>query len=134
MNELIKTINLLWAGTIKKIEFILLKHSVSLEIEVIENENVFKYEMTFEGVSSYFYSNNEGDKRLQIESYDEGDYLELTSIHYIQEGIGNIIIESQREKWTKNWYASANFVLEIWSSYLFIEATSLSVNEKKFQV
>jgi|LSQX01.2.fsa_nt_gb hypothetical protein len=134
MSELIKTLNLLWAGTIKRIEFILLKHSILLEIEVVENESVFNFEVIFEGVSSYFYSNNEGDERLQIDSYDEGDYLELTSMHYIEEGIGDISIKSQRESWTKNWYASANFVLEIWSSYLFIEAKSLSVNGTKFQV
>lgn len=133
MSELIETLNLLWAGTIKRIDFNLLKHSISLEIEVIENASVLKYEVIFEGVSAYFFSNNEGDERLQIEPYDEGDYLELTSIHYIKEGIGNIIIESQREKWTKNWYASANFVLEIWSSYLFIEAKSLSVNGRTFK-
>lgn len=134
MSELIETLNLLWAGTIKRIDFNLLKHSISLEIEVIENISAFKYEVTFEGVSSYFFSNNEGDERLKINTYDEGDYLELTSIHYVKEGIGDIIIESQREKWTKNWYASANFVLEIWSSQLLIEAKSLSVNGRKFQV
>lgn len=134
MSDLIETLNLLWAGTIKTIDFNLLNHSIFLEIEVFENANVFKYEVIFEGVSAFYFSQNEGDNRLQTPLYDEGDYLELTSIHYVKEGIGNILIESPREKWTKNWYASANFILEIWSSHLFIEAKSLSVNGRKFQV
>lgn len=134
MKELIKNINSLWAGIIKRIEFNLLKHSIFLEIEVVENGRDFSFNVLFEDVSSHFYSNSEGVERLQISSYDEGDYLELTSIHYFEEGIGHIWIESQKENWANNWFASANFVLEIWSSYLFIEAKSLSINGEKFEV
>ena len=43
MSELIETLNLLWAVSIKRIDFNLLKHSISLDIEVIENASVLKY-------------------------------------------------------------------------------------------
>ena len=134
VNELTENLNSLWTGIIKRINFDLLKHSIVLELEIIENTKVFNYELIFEEVSSYFFLNNEGNNRIEIYPYEEGDYLELTAIHYIKEGIGDIVIKSQQEEWTRNLYASANFVLEIWSSYLFIEAKSVLVNGKKFYV
>lgn len=134
MKELIKNINSLWAGKIKSMEFPLLKHTIFLEIEVIEDGRDLSFNVLFEGVSSYFYLNDEGSERLKIDPYEETDYLELTSIHYIREGIGHIGIESQTESWTNNWFASANFVLEMWNAYLFIEAKSLSINGIKFEV
>ncbi len=43
-------------------------------------------------------------------------------------------MKSLTEDWVKHYYSNANFVLEIWSSILFIEAKSVAINERVFQL
>jgi len=134
LNGLKATTDALWAGIIRKMDFNLLKHEIFFDVEVIENGVSSKHSVIFEDVASYFYSNNIEDKRLEIYIPDEEDYLEMTSIHYLEGGIGQIGIQSNSEPWAKQWHSSANFIIEIWSAHLFIEARTVIIDGEIFNV
>jgi hypothetical protein len=115
------------------LNFDALKHTIILNVKIIENKGEEKFEIVFNGVSAYYFIENSENKRLSPTPYDEGDYLELTSISYFEFGVGKVAIESYLHEWTKKYYSSANFALELWSSMLFIEAKSVVVNGEVFE-
>ena len=134
MNEIQNKLNEIWAGVIDFYEFNILKHTITFNITVIENGQKSKYCITFKGVSSYHFYENSEEQRLNPINPDEGDYLELTSIQFYKNGIGNITTKSEIEQWAEQYYSDANFVLEIWNSILFIEADNLILNNVEYKV
>lgn len=132
-NKLQNKLNELWAGIIELLEFDILKNTISFIIKVIEYGEEKKYNVIFNGVSSYYFVHDSGEKRYNLFDPEEGEYLELTSIYYY-ENVLDIKIESLTEKWAKQYSSNANFVLEIWSSMLFIEAKNVIINKKIFEV
>ena len=134
MNALTERLNNFWESVIKKINIDMLDNSISIGLEVIENGNFSRHTITFREVSSYFYLNNIGESRLNIHQVEESDYLELTSINYLKDGIGQIKVDSTTEKWVNQCSASANFVLEIWSKVLFVEAQKIMVDEEEYNI
>jgi hypothetical protein len=134
MNELKTRLNELWGGTIESLHFDLLKGSVTLKIKVVRNAVVSHYELTFFEVSAHYFIKNSGENRRNDFQYDEGDDLELTSIDYFAKGIGNIAIKSKTNRWVNQYFSSANFALEIWSSMLFIEAKKVTIIGVVFDV
>lgn len=132
-SELQKKLNELWAGIIEYFQINILKNTISFSIEVIENGQKNKYNLIFNRVSSYYFVHDSGEQRYNILDPEEGDYLELTSIDYYKDGL-DIKMKSLTEEWAKQYYSNANFVLEIWNSMLFIEAKSVAINEKIFEV
>lgn len=129
MDELKKQLNKLWSGVIENINFDYLKGSFFLKIKVIEDGVVSNFDVCFNEVSAYYYVRDIGENRLTYFQFEEGDYLELTSIDYYENGIGEIVIKSTVENWTNQFFSSANFVLEIWNSMLFIEAKKVTIND-----
>lgn len=126
-------LNHLWASKITKLEFDLLRNLITINV-ISEDAGKFNnYNVTFFEVSSYYYTKNNGKSRLTDFSYEEGDYLELTSIDYFEDGIGNITIQAPGKDWVNEYNAAANFALEIWSSLLLIEAKSIRINDSYFQ-
>ena len=95
---------------------------------------VSHYELTFIEVSAHYFIKNSGENRRNDFQYDEGDDLELTSIDYFAKGIGNIAIKSKTNRWVNQYFSSANFALEIWSSMLFIEAKKVTIIGVVFDV
>ncbi|MNS86553.1 hypothetical protein D3C72_1204610 [compost metagenome] len=71
--------------------------------------------------------------RENFSYFEEGDYLELTSIDFTT-GVGSITFDTLAPNWLKNYSSSPNFVLEIWSSFLFIEAQKLTINDIEYEV
>ncbi len=98
-------------------------------VEVREGSKVDFFEVMFIDVSSHYYLKNNGSDRFTFYEVEAGDYLELTSIEYYESGIGNILINSVHHDWANDYYSKANFLLEIWSSVLFIEANALKIND-----
>lgn len=127
-------LNQLWAGVIEEFEISPLNHTITLTIKSTEYGIEKKFNIVFGEVSAYFFVENNGDKRFNLLSYDEEDYLELTSIEYYEDGVGKVMIESSTSRWTDQYFSSANFVLEIWSSVLFIEANTVGINGEIFKV
>jgi hypothetical protein len=134
LNEFQNKLNEIWAGVIDFYEFNILKHTITFNITVIENGQKSKHFIVFKGVSSYHFYENSEEQRLNPVNPDEGDYLELTSIQFYKNGIGNITTKSQIEQWAEQYYSDANFVLEIWNSMLFIEASNLILNDVEYGV
>ena len=126
-------LNELWAGIIENFEFNFLKHAITLKIKTIDNGIEKKYNVVFGEVASHFFLENKGQERLNLVLYDEGDYLELTSIDYYEGGVGNIIVKSSHN-WAEQYYSSANFILEIWNSMLFVEARVITINGEVFEI
>ncbi|MBO8156552.1 MAG: hypothetical protein H0Z32_08845 [Bacillaceae bacterium] len=132
MQDLKEQLNELWAGSIEDINFDFLRGLIKLKISVVENNNTYRYEILFQEVSAHYYLKNNGDSRFIFHEVEEGDYLELSSIDYFESGVGKITINSQSDEWVDEYYSSANFVLEIWNSILFVEAKSITINGRKY--
>lgn len=128
MNELKLQLNKLWAGTIENLKIDLLNSSIALKIRVIENGVLSNFEVIFYEISAHYFIKDSGENRLENIQVEEGDYLELTSIDYFETGIGDITIRSMTNNWVNQYFSSANFALEIWSSMLFIEAKKIAIN------
>lgn len=131
--ELLKNeLNSLWAGLIEKFEVDMLKNTIFLNIKILDNNVETHFDLTFNDVSAHYFVKNNGLNRFEHFGTDEGDYLEITSIEYLEPKSVEININSSSNKWAEEYYSSANFVLEIWSSMLFIEARSVTLNENTF--
>lgn len=133
LNEIQNILNELWAGVINFYKFDILKQTITFNITVNENEKKSKYDIIFNGVSSYHFYEDSEERRLHPLDPDEGYYLELTSIELYKNGIGNITTKSNLG-WTEQYYSNANFVLEIWNSILYIEASSIILNGVEYKV
>lgn len=132
-DQLTALLNELWASTIKKYDFNILKNTISFELKTIDMGHEAHHQLIFEGVSAWYYVENIGARRF-ITKDDEDYYLELTSIDFYKRGIGEIKPWSISEEWANQYYANANFALEIWSSLLLIEAKSVVINGNRFEV
>lgn len=128
MKDLQLKLKQLWAGKIKKLDFDLLNGKITLSVEVIEDGKVNDFEVDFIDVSAHYYLKNNGSSRFSFYEVDDGDYLELTSVDYYASGIGDIVINSLTDAWVREYYSKANFVLEIWSAILLIEAKAIEIN------
>ena len=128
-------LNEMWAAVIESYEFDILKSTISFEVKTIDNGYENKYKLTFEGVSAWYFIENTGEERLNTKGYfEEGDYLELTSIDFYVGGIGQIKASSIEEVWVNQYYSNANFGLEIWNALLLVEAQSITINGNKYTV
>lgn len=129
LDKIQNKLNELWAGIIDFYKFDIFNHTITLDVTVIENGEEKKYNVKFKGVSAYHFYENSGEERINLLELDEGDYLELTSIQFYESGVGDIRIKSETEKWAEQYYSNSNFILEIWESILFIEASSIIIND-----
>lgn len=134
MIEIQNRLNELWSGIIESYEFNILEHIIKFKVTVIENEKKSKYLIIFKGVSSYHFYNNRKEERFNVIEPEAEDYIELTSIQFYPNGIGNIRIKSSKERWIEQYYSNVNFVLEIWSSMLLIEANTITFNNVEYEI
>lgn len=134
LNEIQNKLNELWESSIDFYEFNILNHTITFNVTVIENGKESKYGVKFKGVSSYHFYEDSKEKRFNPLEPDDEDYLELTSIQFYKDGIGNITNKSQTEKWSEQYYSNANFSLEIWNSMLFIEASKIIIDGIEYEV
>ncbi|ANB58383.1 hypothetical protein GFC29_1088 [Anoxybacillus sp. B7M1] len=130
--KLVTLLNEMWASIVESFHIDILYHTISLKVKVSDTKG--HYQIIFKGVSSFYFIENSGEFRLNPIDPEDGDYTELTSIDYYQNGIGKIHISSAKEIWVGEYFSSANFVLEFWEALLFIEAKSIVINEEEFLV
>jgi hypothetical protein len=134
LDKIQNKLNELWAGVIDFYEFDILNHAITFNVTVIENGKEEKYSAKFKGVSSYHFYEDSEEQRINPLEPDEGDYLELTSIQFYENGVGDITTKSETEKWAEQYYSNSNFVLEIWNSMLFIEASNIILNNVEYKL
>ena len=133
MKELQHQLNQLWSGKINKLDFNMLNSELKISITVLENQIISNHEVTFKEVSSYYFVKNDGESRLNFHEVEQDDYLELTTIDYYQDGVGKISITTSKNDWARQYYSGANFVLEFWSSILFLESNTIEINNSIFK-
>ncbi|MFN2746773.1 hypothetical protein ACINLE_18475 [Bacillus sp. z60-18] len=133
--RLVTLLNEMWAAVIEKYEFDMLKNSISFELKTIDNGLETKHKMIFKGVSAWYFIEDSGEDRFNtIDETEDQDYLELTSIDFYKNGIGQIKPSSIEEDWVNQYYSNANFALEIWDALLLVEAKSIIINGNKYEV
>lgn len=117
---------------INNIDFNMLTSSIKISIEDIDKRNTHKCDIIFKNVSSYYFVNDMGESRKNVFEYEEGNYLEITSIDIIE---GDIEIKPKAyEKWLEQCEGSANIVIEIWSRILLIEAEKVIIAGKEYSL
>ncbi len=126
-------------GRILNLEFDILYHSINLKIKVYQSEEKFEiFNIIFSNVSSFYFVSDIGKERFNMWEPDPGDTKELDSIGYYKSGIGSIKVTAHKgmkgENWANYWYSSANFALELLIGALFIEARSITINDKTYEV
>lgn len=120
----------IWASEITSYDFDMIRNKLLLNLKMVENGVENQHVIEFLNVSSYFYINGTEDMRTTFGLYEDGDYLELTSILFIKEK-ANIITVS-KEKWIEQYKSEINIAIEIWDKYLFIEAEMIRINGSEF--
>ncbi|CAG0928115.1 hypothetical protein TFLX_00750 [Thermoflexales bacterium] len=130
INLLQSQLNQLWASTLERLAVDLCAHSISMDI-IVKAKNDKHYQVIFEGVSSLYFVSGEGDARFDEPPWD---YAEISEFYYQAEGINQIAYQHLTKKMMPQYRSSANFVLELWSSALFIEAKSVVINGERFEV
>lgn len=112
----------------------ILNHSIKFDLKVINNGEGTFNTLQFDGVASYYFVEDSGEKRLYPIEPDTGDYTEVTTVQYYRDGIGRIGISSKSQSWVQQYFSSANFVLELWNSILLIEANAIIINDKRYEL
>lgn len=128
-----KTLNNLWASTVEDYDFDILNHTIRFMTKVIHSGVVSEYDVEFSKVASYYFIGGLDDERHNCLEPDEGDYVDLTSVHFSHDGIGDIKIIPHRE-WRNNYPSTPNFAIEMWNKMLFIEAAEVKVNDVHLNV
>ncbi len=132
--QLQASLDRLWAGIVKDLHFDPLANRITFSIRVIREGRSSEHSLVFEGVASFHYVNNVAERRLDLYPVEPDDYLELTSVWYEPKGVGHVVITSGTDPWTQQWWASANFFIEMWNHILIIEASRVIIDSDAFDV
>ncbi|MDB5077863.1 MAG: hypothetical protein JWO42_4042 [Chloroflexi bacterium] len=103
----------LWVTTITKLTLDPLTRTVDMHLTAIDVGEEKTYQVLFEGVVAFFLA------RKQIEE----DYLELSSITH--ERSDKVKVKLPLHPIRK---FAPNFVLEIWTYFLYVQADSITIN------
>lgn len=122
----------IWEYKINNLDFNMLTNSIKISIEDIDKRNQDKLDIIFEGVSSYYFINDTKKDRKNFSEYEDGNYLEITSIDVIE---GDTKIKPNAdERWLEQYESSANIEIEIWSRLLLIEASKVIIRGKEYSL
>ncbi|WP_338751120.1 hypothetical protein [Bacillus sp. FJAT-52991] len=124
-------LNALWGAVITASHIDLQNDTVIFKLEMIKNNVVQLCELRFIDVSAFYYVKDRLPFRFNFYDREKVDYLELTSIHYQDEGSASIQIHLPEEaEWSREFSSNANIILEIWDSVLLIEAREFNLDGK----
>lgn len=126
-------LNKLWASIVEENHFDVLNHTIGFKTKALDSGNVSEYDVQFCQVASFYFVDGLDEDRHNCIEPDEGDYVELTSVHFLNEGIGDIRVDPNGD-WTNQYPSIPNFAIEMWNKMLFIEAASVKVNQEIFNV
>lgn len=132
IEEIRNEFNEICESKIIKLDFDILTSSIRMSLELADDCDARNCQLVFENVSSHYFVNNTKEKRKEFVEFENGDYLEMTSIDIID---GSLTIEPKaHEKWIEQYEASANIAIEIWSRILLIEASKVIIGDKEFDL
>lgn len=125
MREIQYDLNDFFESKILSYNFDILKNTLTFKLEIADNNNKTKInKLIFEGVTTFFFVNDNNEDRKKLYPVEENDYLELTGIYYIKNKI-SIIPSDSKEKWLNNYMGEGDIIIEIWGKLLIIEAISV---------
>jgi hypothetical protein len=129
--ELGSYLDALWGSIIDRFDVDICSHALSFGIRANDRNIWTDHKLVFEGVSSFYFVGGSGVSRFQGQ---EWDHAELSEIYYDETAVEQIIHRHLTDRAVEEDCSSANFVLEIWSSVLFIEAKTVVIDEHRFEV
>lgn len=128
IEEIQDYLNCLWSGIIEKHVIDIFNHSILLDIKIINNGEEFHHQLKFNNVKAFYYLNDQPPLKPE-----DDDYLELTSITFQKEKRKFIKVISDSDEYP-HLSTRANFSLEIWGREMIIEASSVEMDGKLFEV
>lgn len=132
MENLKEKLILLWASKILKYNFDMLSNKITFLLETLDDDEIQRYGLVLKNVSMLYFVNNAGDTRFNIFEPDKDDYLEFTSINILNDV--ELHIESEEDRWLKQYGGKANVCIEIWSKIILIEADSIELNYENYDL
>jgi hypothetical protein len=117
------------ASTITALGFNIWANTVTVEIQSSVNEGE-SHAMEFLGVSSVYFVNGPGNSRFNPPNWE---FVEMSDITFMKEGYPAIIHKSGM-KGVAEHRTSANFAIDIASSLLLIEAKTIIIDGKEYEV
>ncbi|MDQ8765938.1 YxiG family protein [Streptococcus ruminantium] len=111
----------------------MLNNTLFISLILLENGVTSEYQLEFRNVSCLYFANDTSKNRTIVVSPDEGDYLELTSIHLLTDET-DINLYSETDKWLCQFNGKGNIVLEIWNKLLVIECSQVLVDGKIYNL
>jgi hypothetical protein len=134
MEDLMNEIDRIIEARIETYRFDIMKHRLELSLLLYSKEGWIKCDVCFVDVTTALFINNMYYGRKNVDTYEEGDCLELTDIHILR-GKNYINIDSEIEGyWTKNFPSEGNIALEIWSHLLVLETTGIVIDGRHFDL
>lgn len=130
--DLNNMVSCLWGGVIKDYSFNIIKNEIVFQLFTVDNGKQMEYSLELFNVSAWFFINNTNKERKKFYKCEPDDYLELTSINIIQDAF--LGADSIDEKWVREYSSSVNIAIEIWNSYLFIEAETIVINGFEYKL
>jgi hypothetical protein len=124
-------LNQFWATTILKLDFDLKKRCIEITLQISENGEERVHVIKFHKIESFYYAMENG---TQSDLFDQEPWekLELSSIEFLDSECINIDVSSVRHDWIRNFCANANFIIEIWDSYLLLKSSKVEIDEHVF--
>ena len=123
---------LLWPSIIQSISFDIVNHKINAITAPSVDSTHGVHELLFEGVTAFYWVDKSSSYRKARES---ASHLPLDGLFYRPGKLQEILIKENDKQDRPNWDAFPNFVLEIWdTTILFIEANSVSIDGKRFEV
>lgn len=123
-------LNVLWNAYITDIQMDVLNDTLTFKLKSLKDGIVQSRELTFVDVSAYYYVKDSLSYRFNFYDREKIEYLELTSIEYLEKGSAQMYMHVKEEQeWSKSYSSEANIVMEIWESVLLIEARKIRLDD-----
>lgn len=118
----------LWGGTFKNIDFNMRQNEIDLHVCVLDMGVRTHHDITFIGVSTFYYVNDSKKYRTQISDMEPEYDFDFTSLNYVE----NIKIDVSHHAydWMDRYSAEVNVYIEVWEKVLFIECTGMKLDGK----
>ncbi|MDU4698582.1 MULTISPECIES: YxiG family protein [Paenibacillus] len=127
MLELQNYLNKLWTCVIEDHDIDLFNQFIFFNLKAVCRGEITYHSLKFKNVKSFYYLNGQ-----DLYEPETDDYLELTSVSYLDEKVGviaNYGLEADLYRHTK-----ANFMIEIWNREIFIESSLVEVDGISFEI
>jgi hypothetical protein len=127
-NRISDAVNSLWASFIEKIGFDICNLRIQFNLVFRRTEEIEKHELIFEGVSSFFFVNGEGDRRFNTSQWENA---ELSEIYYFEKP-SDLIRHTNDKPNMPQYISEPNFYLEIWGAVFMIEAKAIILDGSRY--